>query len=100
LGDIISTSPEPKVGILILAAFLSMIASIRPQISIKETVQLIILLMVFITIAFSFTRMNFLKQAVNILITAALIVTLIGLISAFIGYSPIPAIEVDLLNKF
>jgi len=85
--------------LLILAALFSTLISIQPQISLKELIQLIYLFVMFYTIATSFNRIDLLTKAVNVLAVATLIVTIIGLASVYLGTSPLPAINVDLLNN-
>ena len=85
--------------LLILAALLSTLISIQPQISLKELIQLIYLFVMFYTIATSFNRTDLLKKSVNVLAVATLIVTILGLVTVYLGVSPIPVITVDLLNN-
>ena len=87
------------LALLILAAFLSTLTSNQPQISLKELIQLVYLFVMFYTIATSFNRIDLLIKAVNILAVATLIVTIIGLVSVYLGVSPLPTINVDLLNN-
>ena len=89
---------KPMV-LLALAALLSTIISKQPQISTKEFVQLIYLFILFFTIATSFNQINLLIKASSVLVIATLIVSIIGLVTIYLGVSAIPTIEVDLLNN-
>ena len=89
---------KPMV-LLALAALLSTIISKQPQTSTKEFVQLIYLFIMFYTIATSFNRIDLLTKAVSVLAVATLIVTILGLVTVYLGVSPLPAINVDLLNN-
>ena len=87
------------LALLILAALLSTVTSIQPQISLKELIQLVYLFVMFYTIATSFNRTDLLTKAINFLAVATLIVTIVGLVSVYSGVSPLPAVTVDLLNN-
>jgi len=87
------------LAFLILAALLSTLISIQPQISLKELIQLFYLFVMFYTIATSFNRTELLIKAVNVLAVATLVVTIIGLVTAYLGVSPLPVINIDLLNN-